>query len=63
MKLNLSIEGKILASTQVLPFAANNEYYLKAFRRLLVLRHHKKLQTVKNKPHFFVEVLDKKQAH
>lgn len=56
MKLTLSVSGKILASTPIVPLAENNDYYLKAFRRLLILRHYKKLKTLKNEPQFFLEV-------
>ena len=63
MKLNLSLEGKLLASVSVVPFAENNDYYLKAFRRLLVLRHEKKLRNTKKEPQFFVEKTDNAQKN
>lgn len=56
MKLNLSVAGKVLASTTVAPFLENNEYHLKAFRRQLVLRHRTKLRSVKNELMFSVEL-------
>lgn len=55
MKLNLSVEGRILASIPVEATKAHNEYYLKAFRRLLTIRHHQKLAVLNKEPIFFLE--------
>lgn len=55
MKLNLTISGKIVASTPVAPFLATDNNYLKALRRLLVLRHGKALKSVSTVPNFFLE--------
>lgn len=55
MKLNLSVEGRILASVYVEASKATNDYYLKAFRRLLTIRHQQKLMTLKKEPLFFLE--------
>ena len=55
MKLYLSVEGRILASVPVEAAKAENEYYLKAFRRLLTIRHHKKLAILNKEPFFFLE--------
>ena len=55
MKLNLSVDGRILASVAVDSTKAGNDYYLKAFRRLLVLRHHQKLITLNKEPFFVLE--------
>ena len=63
MKLNLALEGKLLASVSLVPFAENNEYYLKAFRRLLVLRNEKKLRGTKKTPQFFIENPDDLQRN
>lgn len=55
MKLNLSVEGRILASIPVEEAKAHNEYYLKAFRRLLTIRHHQKLVILNKEPVFILE--------
>ena len=55
MKLNLSVEGRILSSVYFDASRAGDEYYLKAFRRLLTMRHQKKLATLKKEPSFFIE--------
>jgi len=55
MKLTLSVEGKVLASIPIESCKENNEYYLKAFRRLLVIRHQDKLRALKKEPFFYVE--------
>jgi hypothetical protein len=55
MKLNLTVEGRILASIPVDATQAANEYYLKAFQRLLVLRHQKAINRLQKKPTFFLE--------
>ena len=55
MKLNLSVEGRVLASVAVEETKAANDYYLKAFRRLLTIRHYQKLARLKKEPTFFLE--------
>jgi hypothetical protein len=55
MKLNLSVEGRILSSIPVDATKVESEYYLKAFRRLLTIRHHKTLAALNKKPVFFLE--------
>lgn len=55
MKLNLALNGRVLASVPVEAAAIENEYYLKAFRRLLTIRHHQTIITSKEKPSFFIE--------
>lgn len=63
MKLNLSVEGQILASVPVEAANAQNEYYLKAFRRLLTIRHRKKLAILAKEPFFFLENDAEKNYH
>jgi hypothetical protein len=55
MKMNISVEGRILSSVSVDTSRVSDEYYLKAFRRLLTIRHHKKLATISEKPSFMIE--------
>jgi hypothetical protein len=55
MKLNLSVDGCILASIPIEAFSHQNDYYLKAFRRLLVIRHQQKLSSLNKEPVFFIE--------
>lgn len=55
MKLNLSVEGRILSSVTVDASRAADEYYLKAFRRMLTIRHYKKLAVLNKEPFFFIE--------
>jgi hypothetical protein len=56
MKLNLSVEGRVLASIPVDASKAGDEYYLKAFRRLLVIRYHKDIARLNKVPIFFLEL-------
>lgn len=55
MKLNLSVEGRVLSSVFVDASRAGDDYYLKAFRRLLTIRHRKKLAVLNKEPFFFIE--------
>lgn len=55
MKLNLTVSGKVLDSVNVHPSQINDEYYLKAFRRLLILRHSQKVSAQPQNLSFFVE--------
>lgn len=55
MKLNLSLSGKILSSVAIDPQNKNNDYYLKAFRRMLILRHRQSLAADQQPPVFCVE--------
>jgi hypothetical protein len=55
MKLNIAVAGKVLASVPVDPTKGNDDYYLKAFRRMLVIRSYKKLKTAQAEPRFFLE--------
>jgi hypothetical protein len=44
MKLNLSVADKVIASIPVAPFLAEDDEYLKALRRQLMIRHRQKLK-------------------
>lgn len=55
MKLNLTVSGKILASTSIDPNLITDVEYLKAVRRLLMLRYQKKLLNCHQAPAFSVE--------
>ena len=55
MKLNLTVSGKVLDSVNIPPAHVNDEYYLKAFRRLLILRHHQKISAQRQNLSFFIE--------
>jgi hypothetical protein len=55
MKMNLSVEGRILSSVYVDASRIDDENYLKAFRRLLTIRHQKKLLAIKKEPCFYLE--------
>jgi ABC-type transporter MlaC component len=60
MKLKLTVEGKVLASVPLDATRASNEYYLKAFRRLLIIRYQNVLTAMQKEPVFCVEpVMDK----
>ncbi|MDQ3279475.1 MAG: hypothetical protein M3Q06_14195 [Bacteroidota bacterium] len=54
MKLQLTVNGKILSSFPVNETMAGNDAYLKAIRRLLLLRHQKELQQ-HDQPNFILE--------
>lgn len=54
MNLKLSVGGKVLASIPVDP-AKCDEYYLKAFRRLLIRRYRLPIAALKREPDFFIE--------
>ncbi|HEV7333500.1 MAG TPA: hypothetical protein VGN63_20870 [Flavisolibacter sp.] len=56
MKLNLTVNGKLLSSVPLDESLATNEYYLKAFRRLLLMRHRKDLLKGNRQPNFYLEV-------
>lgn len=56
MKLNLTVNGKLLSSVPVDEKLAQNEYYLKAFRRLLLMRHRKELMEQNRQPFFSLEL-------
>lgn len=56
MKLTLTVNGKLLSSVPVDEKLAKNEYYLKAFRRLLLMRHHKELLSHDRQPLFYLEL-------
>jgi hypothetical protein len=56
MKLNLTVNGKLLSSVPVDEKLAKNDYYLKAFRRLLLMRHRKELQAQNRQPLFYLEL-------
>lgn len=56
MKLNLTINGKIISSVPVDASLIENENYLKAFRRLLMLRHRKMLMNLSAEPVFCLEI-------
>lgn len=56
MKLNLTVNGKILSSVPVDENLASNEYYLKAFRRLLLMRHRKELLGQNTVANFSLEI-------
>lgn len=56
MKLTLTVNGKLLSSVPVDDKLAKNEYYLKAFRRLLLMRHRKELLAQDRQPFFYLEL-------
>jgi hypothetical protein len=56
MKLNLTVNGKLISSVPVDASLIENENYLKAFRRLLMLRHRKLLMNLSSEPVFYLEV-------
>ena len=56
MKLTLSVEGRKLASVDLDASKAENDYYVKAFRRLLIIRHKKTLAALKKEPLFSIEI-------
>lgn len=63
MKLNLTVSGKVLDSINIPPAHANDEYYLKAFRRLLILRHHEKVLAQRQNLSFFIELEPQKNQN
>ena len=56
MKLNLAVNGKLLSSVPLDEKLATNEYYVKAFRRLLLMRHRKDLLQGNKQANFYLEV-------
>lgn len=56
MKLNLTVNGKLLSSVPLDEKLAHNEYYLKAFRRLLLMRHRKELLALNADAAFSLEI-------
>lgn len=55
MKLTITVEGRILASVPLDATNAENEYYQKAFRRLLTIRSRKALNSLKKEPVFLLD--------
>ena len=55
MKLTLTVDGRKLASVDLDAAKAENDYYVKAFRRLLIIRHKKTLAVLKKEPFFSIE--------
>lgn len=54
MNLKLSVGGKVLASIPVDPSKCD-EYYLKAFRRQLIIRYRSSIIAQNSEPDFVVE--------
>ncbi len=54
MKLNLTVDGRILASIPIEAFSHENDYYLKAFRRLMVIRHQQILSSLNQEQVFLL---------
>ncbi len=63
MNLKLSVGGKVLASIPVDPSKCD-EYYLKAFRRQLIIRYRSSIVAHNSEPAFVMEepLLNKKVA-
>ena len=55
MNLKLSVGGKVLASIPLDPNYCQNDYYLKAFRRQLIIRYRLSIAKLKRELEFIIE--------
>jgi hypothetical protein len=56
MKLNLSLNGVLIASTPLDPSRCKDEFYLSAMRRLLSSRNEEALALIPSRPVYYIEI-------
>ena len=56
MRLNLSLNGILIASTPLDPSRCKDEYYLQAMRRLLTMQNKDALELIPSRPVYYIEV-------
>ncbi|HYO22898.1 MAG TPA: hypothetical protein VER36_10870 [Flavisolibacter sp.] len=56
MRLNLALNGILVASAKLDPSRCNDEYYLQAMRRLLLQQNGEVLALIPAKPVYYIEV-------
>lgn len=56
MRLNLALNGILVASTPLDPSRCKDEYYLQAMRRLLTLQNQETLDLIPSRPVYYIEI-------
>ncbi|RYF85139.1 MAG: hypothetical protein EON98_07390 [Chitinophagaceae bacterium] len=56
MRLNLTLNGEIIATAPIDPSEFHNEKYLKILCRILTLKNKRVIKALKKKPSFYIEV-------
>lgn len=56
MRLNLALNGILIASASLDPTRCKDEFYLQAMRRLLQQQNRDMLETIPAKPVYYIEV-------
>jgi hypothetical protein len=56
MRLNLALNGILIASTPVDPSRCKDQFYLDALRRLILWKNQETLTLIPAKPFFYIEV-------
>ena len=57
MRLNMALNGILVASAKLDPSRCKDEYYLQALRRLLMIQNQEILQLIPAKPVYYIEVV------
>jgi hypothetical protein len=56
MRLNLTLNGILVASAPVNPTRCQDEFYLQAIRQQILQQHQETLALIPAKPFFYIEV-------
>jgi hypothetical protein len=56
MRLNLTLNGILVASTPVNPSRCKDEFYLQALRRQILLQNKETIERIPARPFFYLEV-------
>lgn len=56
MRLNLTLNGVLIASQALDPSRCKDEYYLQAVRRLLTIQNQDTLELIPAKPVYYIEI-------
>ncbi|HUC82109.1 MAG TPA: hypothetical protein VMR70_14490 [Flavisolibacter sp.] len=56
MRLNLALNGILIASTPLDPSRCKDEFYLQAMRRLLSTQNRDTLELIPSRPVYYIEV-------
>jgi hypothetical protein len=56
MRLNMALNGILVASASLDPARCRDEYYLQAMRRLLMIQNQETMELIPAKPVYYIEV-------
>jgi len=56
MRLNLTLNGVLIASQSLDPARCKDEYYLQAVRKILTIQNQDTLELIPAKPVYYIEV-------